>query len=73
MKKKEMKSKEDWYCIRASSISQSGGKTLLDLYGNSVASLVMNVYPSFPWNPWKFHTSSRSHAQDWDAFKEVCV
>lgn len=49
-----------------------GGITLIESYGNSVAKLVMNVYPTYTWKPWLFHYSSKLESQSWnDKSKEV--
>jgi len=40
---------EDWYNISPQNIIDSGGQGLLYLYGNSISSILLNVFPNHSW------------------------
>eukprot|EP00026_Physarum_polycephalum_P012645 Phypoly_transcript_12971.p1 GENE.Phypoly_transcript_12971~~Phypoly_transcript_12971.p1 ORF type:complete len:364 (+),score=48.65 Phypoly_transcript_12971:95-1093(+) len=48
------KKKEDWYSATTRNFTENSGGPLLKKYGSSPASVIMSVYHSHPWLPWKF-------------------
>jgi hypothetical protein len=49
----EIQFPEKWYSIEKKQWEQNGGSTLLRIRG-FVAAILMELYPEYPWQPWKF-------------------
>jgi hypothetical protein len=48
-----LKKMEDWYSIKRKQFD-NGGMYLLWKYDGSPQRLLQNLYPDYPWQPWKF-------------------
>lgn len=44
----------DWYRVKAQTISDHGGLSLLRNHQGSPAALVRSTYPQYPWKDWRF-------------------
>jgi hypothetical protein len=52
---------DGWYNVTTSQVRDLGGSGLLaNKYANSLEAALLAVYPSHPWNAWKFKTVPRS-------------
>jgi len=52
---------EKWYTVSTRDVVVNGGGGLLRLYDNSLYALLVAVYPSSEWRPWRFaHTPKNS-------------
>lgn len=52
---------DDWYNITTPSLAKHGASALLSTkYSNSPSALVMGVYSSHNWEPWRFATIPRA-------------
>jgi hypothetical protein len=45
---------EDWYDVPTSKMQSTAARQLLEIYGNSMYSLLSAVLPEHPWKPWLF-------------------
>lgn len=45
---------EDWYNSQVEDFVEAGGSSLLALYNNRIADLLMETYPEHEWQPWLF-------------------
>jgi hypothetical protein len=67
-----MNSKDEWYDVFESRVSTNHGNGLLwEYYSGSLSLAIMDVYPEYPWQPWKFQRSPRGFWDNDTNLKEI--
>lgn len=52
--KLHLESMEDWYKVTVRDLSALGGSPLMRYYDDSLFKLLQNIYPEYPWQPFRF-------------------
>lgn len=63
-KKLGIERKEQWYMVRWRDVVDCGGGGLLRCYDHSVQRTLIEIFPDYNWDPWKFHNRSRGFWND---------
>lgn len=45
---------EDWYNVKVADVKKSGGANVILHYNNSLVKAILNIYPEYNWQVWKF-------------------
>lgn len=53
-----------WYQVTIKSLQRAGASSLVSLYGNSIYSMLKNIYPEFNWIPMKFEYVPKGLSSD---------